>query len=48
MDHVSGKFFNLTNEEIPAKHARDRKLGKELFQKTKELTGLENQKYYEI
>lgn len=45
---VSGRFFNLTNEEIPAKHALDRKLGKLIFQLSKELTGLDKGDYYEI
>lgn len=41
MNGVSGKFFNLTNEEIPAKHARNRELGKEIFKKSLEMVRLE-------
>lgn len=48
MKSISGKFFNLTNEEIPAKHARDRELGKEIFELTKRLTKLDKPEYYEI
>jgi NAD(P)-dependent dehydrogenase (short-subunit alcohol dehydrogenase family) len=43
MEGVSGKFYNLTNEEIPAKHARDRELGKKIFQISKELTNLDKE-----
>ncbi|MCB9283919.1 MAG: SDR family NAD(P)-dependent oxidoreductase [Lewinellaceae bacterium] len=39
LDGVSGKFFHLTNEEIPAPHAMDRELGKKIFQLSQELTG---------
>lgn len=48
MEGVSGKFFNLTNEEIPAPHARDRKLGKQIFQLSKELVHLDKEDVYEI
>lgn len=41
LENVSGKFFNLTNEEIPASHATNRKLGKKVFQLSKELTELD-------
>lgn len=47
LDGVSGKFFNLTNEEIPATHAKNRDLGKQVFQKSKELTNL-NENVYEV
>lgn len=40
MNGVSGRFFNLTNEEIPAKHARNRELGKEIFRRSLEMIGL--------
>jgi NAD(P)-dependent dehydrogenase (short-subunit alcohol dehydrogenase family) len=45
---VSGKFFNLTHEEIPAPHARNRELGKQVFQKSKELTHLDEENLYEV
>jgi len=45
LDGVSGKFFNLTNEEIPAPHAKNRDLGRQVFQKSKELTNLKNNVY---
>ena len=38
LEGVSGKFFNLTNEEIPAPHAMDREVGKQVFQRSVELT----------
>lgn len=38
MNGISGKFFNLTNEEISAKHARDREMGKKIFEISQELT----------
>lgn len=40
MRGVSGKFFHLTVEEIPAKHALDREVGKSLYSISKQLTGL--------
>jgi NAD(P)-dependent dehydrogenase (short-subunit alcohol dehydrogenase family) len=48
MEGISGKFFNLTNEEIPAPHARNRELGKQIFQKSIQLTNLENENVYEV
>lgn len=48
MEGVSGKFFNLTNEEIPAPHAMNREAGKVIFQKSKELTHLDQDEFYEI
>lgn len=42
MSHVSGKFFNLSNEELPAAHARDRLMGREVFRISKELTQLDH------
>jgi len=43
LEGVSGKFFNLTNEEIPASHAMNRELGKRIFQISKELTQLDEE-----
>jgi NAD(P)-dependent dehydrogenase (short-subunit alcohol dehydrogenase family) len=40
LNNITGKFFNLTNEEIPAKHARDRALGKHIWEISEKLTGL--------
>ena len=44
MAEVSGKFYNLTNEEIPATHARDRELGKKVWAISEALTGLSGEK----
>jgi NAD(P)-dependent dehydrogenase (short-subunit alcohol dehydrogenase family) len=41
LDNVSGKFFNLTNEEIPASHARDRELGRQVFLRSLIMAGLD-------
>lgn len=38
---TSGKFFNLTIEEIPAKHALNPKTGQLIWEKSIELTGLD-------
>jgi retinol dehydrogenase 13 len=40
MAGVSGKFYNLTIEEKPAKHALDRDLGKRVWEISEQLTGL--------
>ena len=40
LSDVSGRFFNLTIDEIPAKHARDRKLGKKVYDLSMKLVGL--------
>ncbi len=40
MDEVSGKFFHLTIEEIPANHALDKDLQKEIYALSMQLTGL--------
>lgn len=48
MEGVSGKYFNLTNEEIPAPHARNRDIGRQIFQKSIELTNLNNENVYEV
>lgn len=37
---VSGKFYHLTIEEIPAKHALDRTMGKRIYEESLRLTGL--------
>jgi NAD(P)-dependent dehydrogenase (short-subunit alcohol dehydrogenase family) len=42
MARVSEKFFNLTIDEIPAKHALDRQVGKKIWDLSRKLTGLEN------
>lgn len=48
MDGVSGKFYNLTNEEIPAPHALNRELGKQIFERSKEMIHLDKSQAYEI
>lgn len=48
LEGVSGKFFNLTNEENPAPHARNRTLGRQVFEKSKELTGLNDEPILKI
>jgi len=48
MEGVSGRFYNLTNEEIPAKHATDRVLGKKIFEISKTLTQLDKVVFYEV
>lgn len=48
LEGVSGKFFNLTNEEIPAPHARNRELGRQVLKKSMELTNLKNENIYEV
>ncbi|MBK7096790.1 MAG: SDR family NAD(P)-dependent oxidoreductase [Saprospiraceae bacterium] len=40
IDSVSGKFFNLTTEEIPAPPALDKKVAYELWEKNLEFAGL--------
>ena len=40
MAKTSGKFYNLTIEEVPAKHACDRALGKKVWDISTKLTGL--------
>lgn len=48
MEGASGKFFNLTNEEIPAPHARNRAIGLTVFQKSIQMTNLEKENVYEV
>ncbi len=38
---VSGQFYNLTVPEIPAKHARNREAGQQMFELSLMLTGLD-------
>jgi retinol dehydrogenase-13 len=40
MQAVSGRFFNQTIDEKPARHALDRALGKRIWAKSEQLTGL--------
>lgn len=40
MSGVSGRFFNLTVDEKPAKHALNRELGKVIWDMSMEMTGL--------
>ena len=42
MEGVSGKFFNLTTEEEPAPPAVDRDAAQEIWEKSLEMTGLED------
>lgn len=48
LEGVSGKFFNLTNEEIPAPHARNREVGKQIFELSKRLIHLDIEDVYEV
>lgn len=41
MRDISGKFYHLTVEETPARHALDRKKSKIMYSLSKQLTGLE-------
>jgi NAD(P)-dependent dehydrogenase (short-subunit alcohol dehydrogenase family) len=45
MEGVSGKFFNLTNEEPPAPHAKNRNLGRQVFEESIRLTKIQNDLY---
>ncbi len=42
LEGVSGVYFNLTHPEKPAPHALDREVGRELWKKTLEMTGLDD------
>jgi hypothetical protein len=42
MKGVSGKFFNLTIDEIPAKHALNKEKTKKIWNLSIEMTGLDN------
>jgi len=48
MESVSGKFFNLTNEETPASHALNRETGKQIFQLSKIVSHLDKEDLYEV
>lgn len=48
MEGVSGRFFHLTNEEIPVPHSMNREIGKRIFQISKELTHLNHKNVYEV
>lgn len=39
--NISGRFFHLTIEEKPAKHALDRELGRKIYDLSLKMTGLE-------
>jgi len=41
MAGISGRFFNQTIDEVPARHARDRALGRRVWEVSEALTGLE-------
>ena len=43
MEEVSGKFFNLTHEEVPAPPALDEEAAYEIWEKSLEITGLQEQ-----
>lgn len=40
MGHTSGRFFNLTIDELPAAHALDRTTGKKIWDMSMRMTGL--------
>lgn len=44
MENVSGRFFNLTTEEVPAPPALDKEVACELWEKSIELAGLKDLK----
>lgn len=48
MEGISGRFFNLSNEEIPAPHARNRVVGKQIFELSKQFVKLDQGTCYEI
>jgi NAD(P)-dependent dehydrogenase (short-subunit alcohol dehydrogenase family) len=41
LQNTSGRFFNLTIDEVPAKHARKKELGKEIYQLSMKLANLQ-------
>lgn len=41
LEHVSARFFNLTNEEKPAPHTLNKELGKSIFEKSIEMVQLD-------
>jgi len=40
LEGVSGRFFNLTIDEKPAHHALDREVGRHIWERSEQLTGL--------
>jgi NAD(P)-dependent dehydrogenase (short-subunit alcohol dehydrogenase family) len=40
LNNISGRFFNLTIDEIPAKHARDKKMAEVIWKHSMQMTGL--------
>jgi hypothetical protein len=40
-ENISGHFYHLTIEEVPAKHATDRTLSPLVFERTCQLTGID-------
>ena len=44
VEAVSGKFFNLTTEEVPSPPALDKEVAYELWEKSLELAGLHGSK----
>ena len=42
LDKVSGRFFNLTIDELPAEHVRDRQLSKKVYDLSMEMVGLKD------
>ncbi len=42
LEGVSGRYFNKTHLEKPAPHALDRRVGRDLWQRTLELTGVDD------
>jgi retinol dehydrogenase 13 len=43
VEEISGKFFNLTIEECPAKHARNQEMSQIVYQLSMEMTGLNDE-----
>lgn len=41
MENKSGKFYNLTIEEVPARHALNREVGKQVWALSMQMTGLD-------
>ena len=42
LEGISGRFYHMTNEEKPAKHALDRKMGKRIWELSLGMTGLKD------
>ena len=45
MEGISGKFYNLTNEETPAPPALDKGAAYEIWEHSLELAGLQDSKW---